>query len=780
MIKELNQVFFLQTQNTEYRFRVTQGGYLEHIFYGDVLGDPNIQPLTDKFEFVAGNTIEVKDGNRQIGMEHLKGEMSSHGKGDVREVFVDLIHGDGSRTCDFVYHSHQILPGKYTLEGLPSSYSEKEQADTLIVRLEDRNSGSVLELLYGVFYDTDIITRSARLTNEETGPIRIRRLMSLQLDLDEFDDYDYIGFNGEWTNEMNLVRRPLLPGIMGNASYCGTSSNRSNPLTILCSRDAGEEHGDVYGFNLIYSGNHYESTYTDALGKVRFLQGINPAEFEYRLSPGEIFTAPEAIMTYSSEGFGKMSRNFHSFINHHIVRGFWKQKERPILINSWESFYFNIHEKNLYQLAKTASKMGIELFVIDDGWFLNRNDDTSSLGDWVVDPKKMPNGLGAFAKSLKALNMDLGIWVEPEMINENSNLYREHPEYAVKIPAQDHALGRNQMILNLTMKEVQDYIIESMTKVFSSGGITYVKWDMNRVLSDSYGWNLPPEEQLSFAHAYTLGLYVVLEALTKRFPEILFESCSSGGNRFDLGMLCYMPQTWASDNTDARCRTNIQYGYSFGYPLSTMSAHVSQCPNHQTLRTTLLETRFDVAAFGVLGYECNFDDFTKFELDQMALQIEFYKQYRKVLQFGEFYRLSKNDNQLQWMVTSPDATTGLAMFYKYQVIPGAPYDRIRLKGLLPDVTYEFRNRQISFRIKEFGSLINNISPVPIRMNSLLHNLIDKFKHIDSEMELVTGTGQLFMKGGIKLKEGFACRGFNENIRFMPDNGTRLYMIEKVK
>lgn len=780
MIKAIDGKFFIKTDNTEYIFRITKGGYAEHIYYGERLDTEDIEAIEDKITYIPGNSIAVDDVSRIICMESLKAEISTNGKGDVRETAVDIIHEDGSLTTDFVFDSYEILESKYDLEeaGLPASYSNDKKDMSLVVRFKDRNSEVVLELLYGAFEKTDIITRTSRLINKGTGSIYIQKLMSNQLDFDEFDAYDFTTFSGGWADEMHRIVRELKAGITETASFCGNSSSRNNPFCMISQKGATETYGDVYGFNFVYSGNHYESVYMDVYGRVRFMQGINPTGFRYKLAAGEIFTAPEAVMTYSEKGFEGMSHNMHSFVRNNIVRGKWQFKERPILINSWESFYFDFNENKLWGLAKNASKLGIELFVIDDGWFKNRNNDTSSLGDWVVDKKKMPHGLAAFADKLKKIDMKLGIWVEPEMVNENSDLFREHPEYAVRIPNKNHALGRNQMILDLTNQEVVDYVTEALRKLFSSAEMTYVKWDMNRVFSDTYSTTLDSDSQLEFSHRYVLGLYKILDTLTKEFPDILFESCSSGGNRFDLGMLCYMPQTWASDNTDAKCRVDIQTSYSYGYPVSTMGAHVSQSPNHQTLRTTPLNTRFEVAAFGALGYECDFDDFSSFELEQIKAQVEFYKKHRKTIQFGDFYRLLDDGNRVQWFAYDKQSGEGIVTFFHHHVLPGNAYDRIKFRGIEQGQTYHIENRPIQFSIKEFGTLVNIVSPVHVRMNSMLHNVLDKIKHMDSEKESHDASGKVLCKAGIKLSEAFSCRGYNDTIRFMPDNGTRMYVVSK--
>ena len=510
--------------------------------------------------------------------------------------------------------------------------------------LRDKNSrtaeegrGLLLELRYYVYEDCDVIARSARLVNESGEEVQIKRLMSMQLDFDT-SDYVFSTFNGAWAREMRRFDHRIGAGRHVNSSRTGTSSNRANPFVMLAGCGATEDAGECYGFNLIYSGNHYEAAEAGSYGKLRLVAGINPEFFSWQLAPGESFEAPEAVMAFSHEGYNGMSQCMHRFVREHIVRGEWKHKERPVLLNSWEAAYFDINEKKLLSLAKAGKEAGIELFVMDDGWFGERNDDSHSLGDWEVNPKKLPGGLAGLADKIKAMGLDFGIWVEPEMVNVSSRLYAEHPGWTVEIPGKKHSEGRNQRILDLTRREVQDFVIEKMSEVFSSADISYVKWDMNRTFSDYFSGNLTPGRQGETAHRYMLGLYRCMDALVKRFPKILFEGCSAGGNRFDLGILCYFPQIWASDDTDALCRAEIQNGYSYGYPMSVISAHVSACPNHQTLRITPLETRFHVAAFGVCGYECNFCDMGKEERDAVKEQIALYKKWRRALQWGAFYR----------------------------------------------------------------------------------------------------------------------------------------------
>ena len=481
-------------------------------------------------------------------------------------------------------------------------------------------------------------------------------------------------------------------------------------------------------------------------------------------------------MTYSYDGPNFMSQNMHQFIREHIVRGSWKYKERPILLNSWEANYFDINERKLVNLALKAKEVGIELFVMDDGWFSKRNDDTSSLGDWYPNTKKLPGGLKRIAGKINRLGLDFGLWVEPEMVNVDSDLYRNHPEWVIEIPDKNHSEGRNQRMLDLCQEAVQNYVIEEMSKVFSSANISYVKWDMNRTFTDCYSKKLSNNQQMEVAHRYVLGLYRCMKELTTRFPDILFEGCAAGGNRFDLGILCYFPQIWASDNTDALCRTHIQDGYSYGYPLSVFSAHVSNCPNHQTLRNTPLETRFAVASFGLLGYECNLCDMKKEELEKIKEQISLYKKWRDIFQFGTFYR-SRNDNIVEWTCVSKDQTKAVGMIIQKRVQPNTQYEYYKPQGLCEDKRYHFYNRELKYNLKDFGDLVNTATPIHIKQDSVAHNIIAKFVKMDGEREDFISYGDTLMYGGVKLKPGFSANGYNQNVRFFPDFASRMYFME---
>lgn len=784
MITRDKDTFIINTKNTTYIFRLLPSGHLEHMYYGSRIRlGAGYEPMTDKVEFVSGSAITYSPEHPALGLEDRCLEMSSVGKGDIREPFVELIHADGSMTCDFLFRDARLLNLKKALTTLPSAYldtiqSQDQEMVSLEIELYDKNYDIFLIMTYTAFYESNVITRSARVINQSDKPVRLERIMSSQLDLDTCD-YTISTFHGAWAREMNRYDTPAQPGIFVNDSKAGTSSNRSNPFFMVSGRDTVEDYGDCYGFNLIYSGNHYAACEVNSVGKLRIINGIQPDGFAFRLLPGDSFEAPEAVLTYSDCGYTGMSHNMHHFVRNHIVRGEWQNRLRPVLINSWEANYFKFTEGKLLKLAKAAVDAGIELFVLDDGWFGKRYDDTSSLGDWKDNKDKLPGGLKGLADKIKALDMDFGIWVEPEMVNENSDLYRLHPDYAVRIPGTTNSLGRNQMILDLTREDVRTYLIDEMTRVFSGADITYVKWDMNRIFSDCYSTRLGIEQQKEFNHRYIMGLYQVLDTLTKRFPKILFESCASGGNRFDLGMLCYMPQTWASDNTDAICRTQIQTGYSYGYPMSVIGAHVSNCPNHQTLRNTSLDTRFEVASFGLLGYELNIAELSVEDKKKLAEQICFYKKHRETMQFGDFYRIRDiSTGECQWLTVAKDKMSAVGLYLQKEATPNLTYGKFKTKGLAADKIYHFTNRQQIFNLKEFGDLINMISPIHIKKDSLAHNIIAMVKKMPGEVEDSTAYGDVFNHAGVKLKPAFGGTGYNDNVRLFKDYASRLYLWEQ--
>ena len=777
-LKAAYPVFVLDTDNTTYLFAVTPSRHLEHLYYGGKIRIDKAEDcahIRERHEFELGNCISYDKKFPQVMLEDMCLEMSGAGHGDIREPFVSLVYPDGSRSVDFLYEKSTLSNQKEPLQTLPCAYTENGKTEHLIVELRD--GALVMELHYTVYPACDVITRSAVLLNEG-DKVQVERLMSMQLDM-PFGGAAVTSFHGAWGREMNRHTAALPVGKLVLESRTGCSSNRVNPFFMVHSPDANEASGSVYGFNLIYSGNHYAAAEVNAYGKTRVVSGIQPEGFRWLLEKDGRFETPEAVMTYSENGFTGQSQNMHRFVRSHIVRGVWRDRPRPVLLNSWEACYFNISEKSLVAMAKSAKDLGVELLVMDDGWFGERDNDRCSLGDWTPSVKKLPGGLRSLAEKVIAEGLQFGIWVEPEMVNTDSRLYRKHPDWAMAIPGKRHSEGRTQRVLDLANPEVQDFLIQKMSEVFSSAPVSYVKWDMNRIFSDVYSPYLPAERQGETAHRYIMGLHRVADTLAKSFPDILFEGCASGGNRFDLGMLCWFPQIWGSDNTDAICRAHIQEGYSYGYPQSCVGAHVSASPNHQTLRRTPLATRFAVAAFGALGYECDVRDLPSPEKQAIREQIALYKKWREVLQFGDFYRITEG-NLHRWTCVSPDKSRAVVLLLQELTEANVQAHRLQLRGLDPDKTYRLYNIPGRVDVRTFGSLINTVTPVHVRQDSVLHNVIAKQVKMSGEVEKVTATGSVLMHTGVMLSPAFSGSGFNEKVRIFPDFAARLYFLEAEK
>jgi len=781
MIRRLDggrEVFALDTANTTYCFAIRESGHPEHIYYGariTLSEAADILPLTEKREFEPGNVIAYSKDHPTEVPEDTGLEFSAPGHGDLREPFLELCAPDGCRSSDFLYENYVIDSEKPAMCGLPGSYSDGGY-EHLCVTLRDGDV--VLELHYCVYAECDVITRWARIVNRGEGEVRILRLLSTQVDIPRAD-LSVTVFRGAWAREMQKHTVALSGGKAVNESRAGCSSSRANPFFMVHEPSATETAGEVYGFNLIYSGNHYSAAEVSAFGRTRVVCGLQPQGFEWTLAPGCDFTAPEAVMTYSAQGFAQQSLNMHRFVKAHILRGKWKHEPRPILLNSWEACYFNVSEGMLVSMAKELRELGLEMLVLDDGWFGERSDDKRSLGDWEPNKKKLPGGLARLGEKICSHGTEFGVWVEPEMVNTESELYKAHPEWVMEAPGRLHSEGRNQRVLDLANPEVCDWVIGKMSEVFSSARISYVKWDMNRVFTDVYSPSLPAEKQGETAHRYMLGLYRIMHELTEKFPEILFEGCASGGNRFDLGILCFFPQIWGSDNTDPVSRLSIQEGYSYAYPQCCVGAHVAASPNHQTLRETPVSTRFAVAAFGALGYECDLRDMNAADKKAVAAQTEIYKEWRDVFQYGDFYRV-KTGNVREWLAVSPDKKRAVGMLIRTLAEPNTQTERFFAKGLDKDVKYRFYSVPANVDIKQFGSLINTMAPIHVRQDSMLHNVIAKFVKMGGDAEDCTLRGDALMNAGVALKQAFSGTGLNENVRVFPDFASRLYFIEAVE
>jgi len=698
-------------------------------------------------------------------------EWSDNGRGDYRQNPTEFKMPDGSFVTDFVYDSHILLEGSVPMDTLPNAYGANQ---TLIITLKDKIFPIFIDLYYSVYEQTDVITRRAVVRNEAKEPLTIRRIMSLSLDMPD-ECFQMYTLDGAWIKEANLHKRQVPYGITINSSTTGASSNRHNPAFLLAEADANENYGNVYAFNLIYSGNHFSCVEKSDRDYVRVSMGINPHCFEWNLAPGEKFETPEGVMSYSNQGFNDISHHMHDFINEHIVRGEFKKKDRPVLLNNWEAHFFDFNEGKLLHLAKDAKELGVELFVLDDGWFGKRNDDKAGLGDYTVNHKKLPQGMKAFADKIRKIGLSFGLWFEPEMVNEDSDLYRAHPECAVKLPNRNAVLGRNQLVLDLCQQAVRDYIVEHVTAILDEAEISYVKWDMNRHIAEAFSSSL--QNQGEFYHRYILGLYEVLTRIFTQRPHILLESCSSGGNRFDLGMLCFSPQIWCSDDTDPIERLKIQTGLSYFYPQSTMGAHVSGVPHQQTLRETPLATRFHVACFGCLGYELDLKYLTPEQRKDVADQIAFYKQYRRIFQYGRFYRIrTYKPNKVIWETVSEDKEVALTGFFQTLATAAENSDKLKVIGLKKGI-YTIRTRPQRLYIERFGGLTKHILPVELNPDGLIMRVANRHYSLRDCVETYTCSDKA-LEAGIPLCEQFIGTGYHEKVRMLGDFGSNLYITKK--
>ena len=774
-IKYENDVFALTTAETAYVFRVTKFRHIEHIHYGGLVKLSDAQALAVKHDIQTGSSVMYDSSDDDYCLDNLCLEWSGVGRGDYRQTPIEAKMPDGSFSSDFLYTGYEIINGCVPMQSLPTAYDDEKTAQTLIVYMSERNHAAELELHYTVFPKANVITRRCVLKNRAERNISLRRIMSMSVDI---PDRGFLmhSFDGGWIKETHRHIRPVEYGMCVNSSTTGSSSNRHNPGFLISEKQACEDYGSVWGFNLIYSGNHFGLAEKSNHDLVRVQLGINPHCFEWILHKGESFETPEAIMSFSEHGFNGLSANFHSFVNNNIVRGRWKNAERPVLINNWEACFFDFNREKLLRLARKAKSIGVELFVLDDGWFGERNSDTAGLGDYNVNLKKLPGGLGEFADSIEKLGMKFGLWFEPESVNVDSDLYRAHPDWAIKPPVGEPSFGRNQLLLDLTREEVRDYIVESMGNVLDGAKISYVKWDMNRHMSDAYSPRL--SEQGEFAHRYVMGLYDILARIFTPRPHILLESCSSGGNRFDLGMLCYSPQIWASDDTDPIERLDIQGGLSYLYPQSTMGAHVSASPHQQTLRETPLSTRFNTAAFGVLGYELELKYMTKAELRELREQIKFYKAHRRTLQYGRFYRFDEHkSNKRHWQVSSQDGKEHIVGHFQTLCTASEGPDMLRVHNLSAGASYHLVCKKQSLFVKRLGGLVKHVIPVELHPDGFVLRTANKLITMPDGTEDFTASGAALMSG-VGLNNQFLGTGYNNKLHMFGDFGSALYTIKK--
>ena len=685
---EKNRTFHLFNDKISYIMAVLPNGQMGQLYFGKRIHQrEDYSYLLEMMARPMGSYVFEND--RTLSLEHVKQEYGVYGSTDYRCPAVEILQENGSRISDFCYKSHTVSGGKPKLKGLPATYTESDsEAETLTLVLEDRVTGIELELLYTLFAGSGIIARSARFLNCGKKPVHLLKAMSLCMDLPDHD-YDWIQFSGAWARERYPKKRRLETGIQSVGSMRGHSSHEHNPFVILKRPTADEFQGEVIGFSLIYSGNFLAQAEVDTHDTTRVLLGINPEWFDWKLEPGEEFQTPEAVMVYTDRGMNDMSQTFHRLFQKRLARGYWRDRERPILINNWEATYFDFTEERIVEIAKKAKEQGIELFVLDDGWFGKRTSERAGLGDWKANPERLPEGITGLAQKIEALGMKFGLWFEPEMVNKDSDLYREHPDWILSVPERRQSQGRYQYVLDFSRKEVVDYIYDRMAEILGSGKVSYVKWDMNRSITECWSAALPADRQGEVFHRYILGVYDLYDRLNTAFPEVLFESCASGGGRFDPGLLYYAPQGWASDDTDAAERLKIQYDTSYCYPISSIGAHVSASPNHQIMRSTPLYTRANVACFGTFGYEMDLNRLTAEEQEEVKRQTAFMKKYRSVLQFGSFYRLESpfEGNVTAWMSVSGDRKTAVVGWYRTLNGINMGYTRVKLRGLEPDSVY---------------------------------------------------------------------------------------------
>lgn len=685
---EKDKAFKLRANNTDYMMKVCEEGYLAHVYYGNKVPDEDLTYLLrlDESPF----TPATNDRDRASFMDTLPFEYPCFGVGDYRESAFKIMDANGMSTCDLRYVSHKMYEGKPKLEGLPATFATEESGcSTLEITMYDKYANIEVVLIYTAFDKLDVITRSAVITNKSEKPFKITRALSACVDFDT-DKMDMITLNGSWARERAVERCRLHHGKQLVDSCRGESSHQNNPFVALCDNNADEDKGEVFGFNFVYSGNFYAQAEVTQHKKTRFLMGINPLDFEWLLEKGESFTCPEVVMVHSDEGIGKMSRTFHDLYRNNLIRGEYKDKRRPILINNWEATYFNFDTDKLIDIAKEASKLGIEMLVMDDGWFGHRDSDNSSLGDWFVYEKKLMGGLKYLVDEVNKLGMKFGIWFEPEMISPDSELYKAHPDWAIQIKGRPLTLCREQYVLDYSRKEVRDYVYGMMKKILDSANIEYIKWDMNRQLTEVGSATLPAERQRELWHRYVLGVYDLMDRLTTDYPHILLENCSGGGARFDPGMLYYSPQIWCSDDTDAIERLKIQHGTSMCYPCSAMGAHVSDCPNHTVGRNTPFKTRGHVAMVGTFGYELDVTRIPQEDRDAIPAQIEEFNKFNKLVRTGDHYRIGNmfEDNTWDaWEFVAKDKSEALFEFVQVLARPNERSRRIKLKGLEPEAYY---------------------------------------------------------------------------------------------
>ena len=690
------QVFHLCNNQISYLIEVEEHGYLAHLYFGKKINhySGHYQYVRDMRSF--GPYPEAADHDT-FSLDTVMLEYPGYGFGDFREPAYNFKLKNGSRITDFRYDSFEIVQGKCAIEGLPHLYTNQAtEAETLIITLKDDVAQLCLKLNYTIYQDYATVIRSTTLINDSAETVEMNQLASQSLDFPN-RSFELIHLNGAWGRERQLTREKIEIGTKVLDSKRGSSSHHQNPFVTLVEPTTTEFQGEAYGFCLVYSGNHQTVIEKDNYSQTRVVMGMNPFNFAWQLPAGESFHSPEVVNVYTNQGLNQMSKTYHDLFNHHLIRGEHQLKERPVLINNWEATYFDFDDAKIHGIVDEAQALGIEMFVLDDGWFGERKDDHRSLGDWYEFEGKLEQGLEGIAQYVHDKGMKFGLWFEPEMISKDSDLHRAHPDWVLSVPGRPRSLSRQQHVLDFSRADVRDHIYQQMTAILDRVPIDYIKWDMNRNMTEVYSLLLDPEMQGEVSHRYILGLYEFMEKLTQAYPHILFESCSGGGGRYDAGMLYYMPQTWTSDNTDPIARLKIQYSTSLVYPISTMGAHVSAIPNHQTGRETSLDIRGNVAMSGVLGYELDLTTLSEEEKALIVKQVDFYKEHRQLLQFGDFVRLKSpyEENEVAWMFVSKDKKEAIVFYFRVLVEASAPYVTLKLAHLDETLEYQIANHVIS-------------------------------------------------------------------------------------
>lgn len=697
-VNEQSNQFHLTNGKISYIFNVLKNGSLGHLYFGKAIRHRDDFSHLQRNDVPTPASCHYYENDPAFSLETARHEYPVYGKGDFRDAAIELETSEGRVGNQFTYKDYKILSGKPKLEGLPATYADENESTTITIRLFDDTTDTELFLTYSIFHHFPVITRSVTVKNAGSDDLYIKKLMSSSIDFPD-SDFSMVHLSGTWSRERHIKERKLVEGTHSISSIRGASSHHHNPFIALKRKDTTEHVNEVYGFNFIYSSNFLAQVEVDHYQVTRVMMGIHPHQFKWKLATDESFQAPEVVMVYSDEGLNGMSQTLHDLYRNQLIRDPWKTDERPILINNWEATYFDFNEEKLVNIAESAKELGIELFVLDDGWFGKRNDDTSSLGDWFENEEKLPNGLPSLAQKLNNMGMKFGLWFEPEMINPDSQLYNNHPEWVVGRQGEHLTFGRNQLVLDFSRNDVANYIYEKMAGIIRKTRLTYIKWDMNRNITDAYSAALGLNQQGEFFHRYILGVYSLYEKLTNEFPEVLFESCAGGGGRFDPGMFYYAPQAWTSDDTDAVERLKIQYGTSLVYPIYSMGSHVSAAPNHQTMRSTSIDTRANTAYFGTFGYELNPLELSEEERMIIKEQVQFYKRHRKLVRDGDFYRLLSpfENNETAWMIVSKDKSEALVGWYKVLATPNSKKQQVLgLKGLDTNILYEIENRGEAF------------------------------------------------------------------------------------